>query len=80
MRTWRLWIRGLRGGSLARVGLMPGGLMVGRVGRGIWLGVLVSDVLRLCWWGWTRRERERGGGEDGLLLTGVLQGWEGLSR
>lgn len=36
--------------------------MVGRVGRGIWLGVLVSDVLRLCWWGWTRREREREGG------------------
>jgi len=55
--------------------------MVGRVGRGIWLGVLVSDVLRLCWWGWTRRRRERWGGEeDGLLLTGVLQGWEGLSR
>jgi len=43
----------------------------------------------VCWWvtfcsfvgGRGRGEGERGGGEeDGLLLTGVLQGWEGLSR
>ena len=43
MRIWRSWIRGLRGGFLARGrGLILGGLMAGRVGRGICAGALVS--------------------------------------
>lgn len=78
MRTWRLWIRGLRGGSLARVGLMPGGLMVGRVGRGIWLGVLVGDFLLLCWWAWTRRRRERGGGRGWAFADWGVAGLGGV--